>query len=158
MQSVDTSSIDHLLESWDRLLKDYPNMKRDLLDELGQKILFEVRWGIGPSAKVQYWQDYFIGTKRGYVAIRPKHGIFQVTKNGMRYQVSDITKSIEFGHSHRQPKPTGNKGYHYYPRINVPRVPGLHFYAGAKSSLRNTATPLVQRLAQEIALRLEGGV
>ena len=75
MQSVDTSSIDHLLESWDRLLKDYPNMKRDLLINLGNQLLEDVRQVIGGTGKVQGWQERYVGSRNGYAAVRPKSKI-----------------------------------------------------------------------------------
>ena len=157
MQSVDTSSIDHLLESWDRLLKDYPNMKRDLLINLGNQLLEDVRQVIGGTGKVQGWQERYVGSRNGYAAVRPKSKTFQSTRSGTRYAVGHITNAIENGHPHRRPRPTGRKGYKYRPRIRVAAVPGRHFYARVRGQLGNFGRADLERLAQEIARRLEGG-
>ena len=157
MQSVDTSSIDHLLENWDRLLKDYPNMKRDLLINLGNQMLEDVRQAIGGTGKVRGWQDRYAGSRNGYAAVRPKSETFQSTGTGTRYAVGHITGAIENGHRHRRPSQVKRAGYTYRPRNKVPAVSGRHFYAQVRGRLGNFGRADLERLAQEIARRLEGG-
>ena len=56
MQTVDTRGIDRLVESWDRLLKQFPEAKRRALEQMGRDLLANVRKEIGGSGKVAGWQ------------------------------------------------------------------------------------------------------
>ena len=51
-QTVDTRGIDRLVESWDRLLKQFPEAKRRALEQMGRDLLANVREEIGGSGKV----------------------------------------------------------------------------------------------------------
>lgn len=156
MQSVDTQELDRLLDSWDQLLRDFPAMKRDLLEELGKQLLSDVQGEIPGTGTVRGWQERYVGSKNGYVAVRPKSGTYKVTAGGKRYAVGYVTNAIEGGHKHRKPSQVERKGYKYRARINVPAVPGLHFYAAVRGRLEGMAQHEVQALAAEIAKRLEG--
>ena len=65
MQSIEMSDLDRLIERWEALLRDYPGMKRELLEELGKQLLDDVRGEIGGSGTVQGWQERYIGSKNG---------------------------------------------------------------------------------------------
>lgn len=156
MQSIEMSDLDRLIESWEALLRDYPGMKRELLEELGKQLLDDVRGEIGGSGTVQGWQERYIGSKNGYTAIRAKAKTYKVTAGGKQYAVGYVTNAIEGGHKHRRPSAQRRDGYRYRPRINVPAVPGKHFYAAVRSTLGNVGQREIQTLAAEIARRLEG--
>lgn len=51
-QTVDTSGLDRLVESWDRLLKQFPDGKRKALEQMGRYLLLDVQREIGGSGKV----------------------------------------------------------------------------------------------------------
>ena len=70
--TVDTSGLDRLMESWDALVRQFPEKKRDLLEQVGTRLLQEVRTGIGSTGKVSGWQAPHMGSGGGYVAVRPK--------------------------------------------------------------------------------------
>ena len=156
MQSIEMSDLDRLIESWEALLRDYPGMKRELLEELGKQLLDDVRGEIGGSGTVQGWQERYIGSKNGYTAIRAKAKTYKVTAGGKQYAVGYVTNAIENGHKHRKPSQQKWDGYRYRGRIHVPAVPGKHFYAAVRSTLGNVGQQEVQALAAEIARRLEG--
>lgn len=156
MQSIEMSDLDRLIESWEALLRDYPGMKRELLEELGKQLLDDVRGEIGGSGTVQGWQERYIGSKNGYTAIRAKAKTYKVTAGGKQYAVGYVTNAIEGGHKHRRPSAQRRDGYRYRPRINVPAVPGKHFYAAVRGTLDNVGQREIQTLAVEIARRLEG--
>lgn len=157
MQSIEYSDLDRLVDSWEALLKDFPGMKRELLEKLGRELLSDVQGKIGGSGTVQSWQGRYLGSKNGYVAIRPKADTYKVTSGGKRYAVGYVTNAIENGHKHRRPSQVKREGYRYRARINVPAVPGKHFYASVRSTLGNMGQQEIQALAAEIARRLEGG-
>ena len=96
--TVDTSGLDRLMESWDALVKQFPEKKRGLLEQIGARLLQEVRTGIGGTGKVSGWQAPHMGSGGGYVAVRPKAETYQTTKSGKRYAVGYITNAIEGGH------------------------------------------------------------
>lgn len=157
MQSIDVSSIDKILEGWDKLLKEYPQMKRELLEDLGQRMLADVQGAIGGTGTVQSWQARYTGSRNGYVAVRPRANTFQTTKGGTRYAVGYVTNAIENGHRHRRPEAVRRDGYTYRPRIHTPAVAGRHFYAQVRGRLGSFGRAELERLALEVARRLEGG-
>lgn len=157
MQSIEYSDLDRIIASWEALLNDYPGMKRELLEDLGTQLLGDVREALGESEHVTGWQERYLGSKNGYVAIRPKAKTYKTTAGGKRYAVGYVTNAIEGGHKHRRPSQVKRDGYRYKGRINVPAVPGKHFYASVRSTLGNMGQQELQALAAEIARRLEGG-
>lgn len=157
MQSIEHGDLDRLIASWEALIKEYPDMKRELLEELSTEILADVRGEIGGTGTVQDWQERYRGSKNGYVAIRPKAETYKETKGGKRYAVGHVTNAIENGHRNCKPGQTKREGYTYRPRIKTPSVPGKHFYAAVRSKLGKVGQQEVQALAAEIARRLEGG-
>lgn len=155
--SLDATALDRILASWDRLLETFPDKKRALLESLGVQLLEDVRGHIGGTGTVQDWQERYIGSKNGYVAVRPKADTYKVTAGGKRYAVGHVTNAIENGHKHRRPSQTRRPGYRYKARINVPAVAGKHFYAQTRSQLNSLAKSQVAALAGEIVRGLEGG-
>lgn len=154
---IRTDGIDRLLQSWDQLLKEFPSMKSDLLEKLGQQMLSDVRQQIGGRGNVAGWQERHVGSGRGYVAVRPKADTYKTTQGGKRYAVGHVTNAIENGHRNRKPQPTGKEGYHYTKgRIKTAATAGRHFYAAVRSRLDTFGRADLERLAAEIARRLEG--
>lgn len=156
MPSVQMDGVDQLLASWDALQKEFPAMKRDLLEDLGKQILSGVQSKIPGTGTVRGWQERYIGSKNGYVAVRPKSKTYKTTAGGKKYAVGYVTNAVEGGHKHRRPSQTPREGYKYRARINVPAVPGLHFYASVRSQLSGMGAEQLQALAAEVAARLEG--
>lgn len=156
MQSIELDGLDRLLDGWESLQRDFPGMKRELLEELGRSLLEDVRSEIGGAGTVQSWQERYVGSRNGYVANRPKAKTYKTTARGKKYAVGYVTNAIEGGHKHRRPSAQKRDGYRYRPRIDDPAVPGRHFYAAVRSTLGNVGQQEVQALAAEIARRLEG--
>ena len=153
---VRTDGIDQLLRSWDALLKAFPAMKAELLDKMGQQMLSDVQQEIGGRGNVAGWQARHVGSKLGYVAVRPKANTYKTTPGGKQYAVGYVTNAIENGHRHRRPSAVKKQGYYYKPRIKVAAVPGKHFYAGTRSKLQAEGSATVRQLATVVAARLEG--
>lgn len=156
MQSVELSGLDQMLEAWDALQRDYPELKRDMLDDIGKQILSDVREEIPGTGTVRSWQERYIGSRNGYVAVRPKAKTYQTTKSGKQYAVGYVTNAIENGHKHRKPRQTPREGYKYRGRLNVPAVPGLHFYRTVRGQLVSMGNDELQALAATVAARLGG--
>ena len=156
MQSVEMTGIDELIDNFEALLRDYPDIKGNLLEQLAGKLLGDVQGAIGGSGQVQSWQDKHVGSGKGYVAARPKAKTFKSTPGGKQYAVGYVTNAIENGHRHRKPSGVRKDHYYYKPRIKTPAVPGKHFYAKTRSRLQAEGAETVRQLATIVAARLEG--
>ena len=158
MATVDTSGIDDLLESWDRLVRQFPDTKRALLERLAPQMLQAVRRAVGGSGKVAGWQEPHMGSGGGYAAVRPRAETYQATRSGTRYAVGYITNAIEGGHRHGGPRGSTKPDYHYRPRLNKAATPGKFFYRNARQGLASLTEGEIQALAGEIKAGLEGGL
>lgn len=157
MQNIE--DVDRLIKSWDRLIARLPGKKREVLEALGQRILGDVRQEIGGTGKVQGWQERYIGSYNGYMAVRAKADTYQVTKSGNRYAVGYITNAIENGHDPRPPRgqERANRPGHK-PRENVDRVHGLMFYSSVRYRLKHADPAELRQLMVEIVQGLEGNL
>ena len=155
-QTVDTREIDRLLESWDRLLKQFPEEKKQALEQMGRDLLANVREKVGGSGKVAGWQEPHMGSGGGYVAVRAKADTYQTTKHGKRYAVGYITNAIEGGHKHGGKRGSKKKGYRYRPRYHTAAVPGKWFYQAVRQDLAGMSQNEVNELMQKILDGLEG--
>lgn len=154
--TVDTGELDRLSESWERLVKQFPESKRRLLSELGQKMFQKVQGEIGGEGKVAGWQTPYMGSGGGYAAVRAKKDTWQTTKSGKRYAVGHITNAIEGGHKHGGRRGSSRKGYKYRGRIHVAAVPGRWFYAAVRQMLPNMAEEEARELTKLLVDGLEG--
>lgn len=150
--TVDTTSLDRLVESWDALAQRFPQEKRSALAELGDELLRQVRGEIGGTGKVAGWQAPHMGSGGGYVAVRAKANTYQTAKSGKRYTVGYITNDFEGGHKIR--KPQGGKGYR--PRIKVAAVSGRWSYDAVLRQLTGMSQEDVDALMTLITDGLEG--
>lgn len=155
MQTVE--DVDRLIKSWDRLISRFPRKKREVLEAVGQRILGDVRQEIGGTGKVQGWQERYIGSRNGYMAVRAKAEEWVTYKNGNRYAVGHITNAIENGHDPRPPKGQeranrpGRKA-----RKDVERVHGLMFYSSVRYRIKHMEPEELRQLVAEIVKGLEG--
>ena len=149
---VNTAGLDRLLESLDKLLREFPQMKKATLEKMGSELLRRVRGEIGGTGKVAGWQVPHMGSGGGYVAVRAKENTYQVTKSGKRYAVGYITNAFEGGHKIR--KHQGGKGYRS--RVNVAAVPGRWAYDAVRRQLAGMSQEDVDALMTLITDGLEG--
>ena len=129
MATVDTSGIDDLRESWDRLVRQFPDTKRALLERLAPQMLQAVRRAVGGSGKVAGWQEPHMGSGGGYAAVRPGG-----------------------------PRGSTKPDYHYRPRFKTAAVPGRWFYAAVRQELPGMPQSEIQQLLDMIADGLEGNL
>lgn len=149
---VNTAGLDRLLASWDKLLREFPQMKQATLEKMGSELLRRVRSEIGGTGKVAGWQAPHMGSGGGYVAVRAKANTYQTTKSGKRYAVGYVTNAFEGGHKIR--KHQGGKGYRS--RVNVAAVPGRWAYDAVRRQLAGMSQEDVDALMTLIKDGLEG--
>ena len=150
--TVDTTSLDRLVESWDALVQRFPQQKRAALWALGTELLQQVRGEIGGTGKMAGWQAPHMGSGGGYVAVRAKADTYQTTKSGKRYAVGYVTNAFEGGHEIRTHQ--GGKGYRS--RANVAAVPGRWAYDAVRRQLAGMSQEDVDALMTLIKDGLEG--
>lgn len=79
MINVQMSGLDEIIDR----LQESPEVFRDArsreLEDIGQQLLPRVRAGIGGTGRIQNLQDVYMGSGKGYVAVRPKAGVFLTT-------------------------------------------------------------------------------
>ena len=119
--TVDTSGLDRLMESWDALVRQFPEKAgppgagRHQTAPGGADGHRQHRQGVGLAGP-------HMGSGGGYVAVRPKAETYQTTKSGKRYAVGYITNAIESGHRHGGPR-GGERGTATGPAIRRRRCP-----------------------------------
>ena len=144
---IDGQALDRLDEDLAEALRRTPESKREVLTDLGEQLLSQVRANIGGAGKVRKWQHAHVGDKGGYVAVHPA----ERTEDKYGRAVGAVTNAIESGHEIRPP---GGKAKRYVPRIRVYRVPGKGMYDRADPE--RAAETAVQRLEQLLAESLGG--
>lgn len=158
MPELNTQDIDRLTRSWDKLLKQFPEQKAEVLRRAGDEILARVQAEIGGTGKVQDWQAAHMGSKRGYVAVRAKKETYQETKGGRRDAVGYITNAIEGGHRHGNRPRSSDSDSKPRPRAKTVAVPGRYFYAAVRNTLTGLDESEARQLIQTIIDGLEGSL
>ena len=148
MQSVDLWEIKRLVADFDALLRQLPEEKEAMLEEIGQAILREVRGRIGGRGKVQSWQERYIGSRLGYVAVRAKAN----TRTEEGYAVGYVTNAIENGHRQQPGRYVPALGK----ALKAGRVMGKGFYRDARTRAESVAYVAAERFARTLAAKLEG--
>lgn len=154
--NIDLTELDKLMQRLNAILEDFPGERRRMMERLGPVLLQEVRSALGPSDKVAGWQEQYVGSGGGYVAIRPKADTYQVTKGGRRYAAGYVTNAIEGGHRVPPKRGSAREGYRYRPRGKVAAVPGKWFYDAVRQRLPAVAEREAQALLAELEARLGG--
>ena len=143
---IDTQNLHLLNEELAEAARQAPEIKREVLTDLGEQLLTQVRSNIGGSGKVQRWQHAHVGEKGGYAAV---HAVEQ-EKDEYGRAVGAVTNAIESGH--KIPPPRG-KAKRYVPRIKVYRVHGKEMYS--RTSPERAAEDAARRLERLLAEDLE---
>lgn len=114
-------------------------IRRQALDEAGDKLLGAVRSKIGGTGKVQSWQQKYMGSGSGYTAVRPAAKTYDRSGNAVGY----VTNAIEGGHRVRTGRgPSGAK---------MQRVPGKWMYRSTNpAQIAAAARDQIQRGMQDV--------
>lgn len=129
MQSVTIQGFDQIVRALDATQDAIRKARAEVFEEGGRELLAAVRQRIGGRGNVARMQDYFVGSGRGYVAVRAKRN---ETQGG--YAAGYITNALENGH---------RPGYRQKQRV------------GGKYMYRDTYHAQAQRMAENGARRIE---
>ena len=151
--SNNTSGLAEMRTRIDNARNSIPELRRAAHERLGQVVQRTVRGNISTSlndshGKIAGWQDVFVGSRGGYVAVRATDS--PAGRNG----AGAVTNYLENGHVKRKRR-TYIKNQARYIKIIRARagnnwVEGRHFYQKSKSSLQRE----VQREAENILNQL----
>lgn len=143
---IDMQDLHQLDEELAAAMRRAPEIKREVLADLGEQLLTQVRANIGAAGKVQRWQHAHVGEKGGYAAV---HAV-EREKDEYGRAVGAVTNAIESGHKIRPPS---GKAKRYVPRLKVYRVPGKEMYG--RLSPERAAEDAAQQLERLLAESLE---
>ena len=130
----------------------------ELLERAGDRLTAEVRQSIRRSGlhdsrgRVQSWQNPHIGSRLGYVAIRPDSVEVSAGGNG-RQQINTgaLTNYLSSGHETRTPS---GRSQRYKPRVHMAVVPGFGFYSDAGQRAAQIGLEEAQQLLDEMIKEL----
>lgn len=157
-----TKGLYELGERIEKASKELKVKKRAMYEKLGPVVLQDVRIQIGMKlgdyhGRIKSWQEYQVGSKGGYVAVRPIKGEVGIAaKSGKvtKKRPGAVTNYLESGHRIRSP--SGNAKQKQRRRINVGYVKGYYFYRAAKKEIERNAQEYAEDMIQQVANELEG--
>lgn len=150
MQSIDLDQLNRLTDNLNAVLKDAPEERRALHEQLAEMAKEEVDSAIASSVgdssgKIADWQESHVGSGGGYAAVRAQTGTTGSESPGA------ITNYLENGH--KIPRPSGT-AKHYKPAIKTPYVEGRHFYEHSRTAAESRAIDIAEDFADKLAERL----
>lgn len=149
MQNVnlDRGAVARLGVEFEALLRELPEERRKMYERVGAAVLARVRGRIGGSGKVQGWQDAFVGSGGGYVAVR---AVAKVFENG--YAVGQITNAVENGHRQEKGRYVPGLGK----RLVRNSIPGKRAYAQTTREAEEIAYGAMETFVRQMEQKLEG--
>lgn len=149
MQSINEGELAKIGKGIDELLKETPNMRRKLHEQMGNAAYNAVMQEISKSTQrhtgnLQRWQSKYVGSGGGYAAVRAEKGIVGKNSPGA------ITNYVNSGHRIR-PSTTNRKR-----KISVAYVDGRYFYQASKRDLSEKLARLGEAFVNEMAGRIVG--
>ena len=150
MQSVEISGLREVITKLDAVPEIIREARAEFFEEAGTSLLSDVRGRIGGTGKIAGVQEFYVGTGKGYAAVRAK----AKTDIG-KYAAGYITNALENGHAIREA--TGKAKRERKSRADKDRVPGKYMYRDtAAQELDQLAETGARRIEELVAKKLEG--
>ena len=143
MQSINLNEIEKIGKRLNKILDEFPGMRRKFHEEVAKETLTMIKNGFG-NRKVASWQERHVGTKGGYAAVRPMAKTYYA-----KYAVGYITNAITSGHRVR---PCSQK----YSRAKLNYVSGKHIYIDTVDKATNMAEKKAETMTKELEEKLKG--
>lgn len=157
--SNNTSGLAEMRTRIDNAINSIPELRRAAHERLGQVVQRTVRGNISTSlndshGKIAGWQDIFVGSGGGYVAVRAATS--PVGPNG----AGAVTNYLENGHVKRQRRTYVRKQTRNVKIIRAQAsnnwVEGRHFYQKSKSSLKREVQQEAENILNQLVSSLGG--
>lgn len=142
-RTVSTEEWNAFWTHWNDAVKEIPGMKKEMLEAIGMAVRLETQDQITRSGlndakgRVRFWQDRHIGSKLGYVAVRPD-SVEVVSGGGNKKPVNFVALTNYLNSGHKIRGPSG-RSERYKPKIKVTKVRGFYFYRKAARKAKKTA-------------------
>lgn len=153
MQTVrmDRNTLERLTADFNDLLREYPEWRREMYEEMGRAVLVEVQRGLG-NGEAAGWQEAVVGTGGGYAAVRAKKETFtRDGGSGKPYAVGYVTNSIENGHKQAKGRYVPALGK----KLVADRVTGKGAYLVARQRAEEIAYQAAERFARKVQKKLQ---
>lgn len=156
---LDTSEWTAFWKRWDGVVKQIPGLKEAMLEKAGAEVRDEVRRAIAQSGlndrrgRVQLWQNRHVGSRLGYVAVRPDS--VEVMSGGGNLNplnAGALTNYLTSGHKVRGPS---GREKRYRPRAKTTRVPGFGFYKDTTRDAEKAALRAAEGFLKRLEVELE---
>lgn len=157
--SNNTSGLAEMRTRIDNARNSIPELRRAAHERLGQVVQRTVRGNISTSlndshGKIAGWQDIFVGSGGGYVAVRA------ATSPAGRDGAGAVTNYLENGHVKRQRRTYVRKQTRNVRIIRAQAsnnwVEGRHFYQKSKSSLKREVQQEAENILNQLVSSLGG--
>lgn len=166
---VDTGQWNAFWSRWQDAIDQIPGLREELLAHVGTRIRSEVRQAIDVSVindsggRLKAWQEFFIGSKKGYAAVRSKsekiRAGYKRTQTKFQYKgrtvdlnAGALTNFLSSGHKVRGP---GGRAKRYVRRARMLRVEGADFYPKAKEEAEKIAMQEAEVVLRELEANLQ---
>ena len=148
MQSVEIKGLDEVIRSLDTLPEVIRQTRTEVLEAEAEPLLTLVQQGIGRGprragdshAHVADVQATFIGSGKGYLAVRAKAKTDIVSPGGKAYAAGYVTNSLENGHK------TAGGG----------RAGGKYMYANARPAAEGASRRLKEKIEKAVKEHFDG--
>lgn len=148
------SGLDEILASMDAAVRELPQIRYALLEDLATETLARVMQYIGGSGDISGHQKLHYGRKKGYIAIRADR---QEYKRGKTYakpwSYYQITNAIENGHAIRRPSGKAKKYKQARERLYVP---GGYMYRATAEQMDMEASMVAGQVERRMLAILNG--
>lgn len=157
MPDVTVNGLDRLAKAMDEIVKESPEMRRQVHEQLGDVLLGVVQKNVrshlnDSHGKISDWQQIYIGSRGGYAAVRADS--YPPGPNG----AGAVTNYLENGHVKRVNRlwsPTqSRRTLHLRARESGNWVRGRRFYAMSRTDAPRLIMKAANDLAKQIADRL----
>ena len=159
---IDTSDFQEFWKRWGKSIEQIPDMKKAILEKIGDRVQDEVRSRIDSSGlsdhrgRVKLWQKHHVGSGSGYVAIRSDSvevlAGYRRKSDGLQTETLNagaLTNFLTSGHRVRGPS---GRTKRYQPRARMTRVKGYDFYAKAQAEAEKIAVQEAEDFLRRLAV------
>ncbi len=151
MQEVSVEGLDSIISKLERSPEVLREVREKVLVEAGEKLREAVGERIGGSGAMQSRQVIYLGSGRGYVAVRPKTADHIVSSNGNRYTTGAVTTALESGLAQSPGRFVPAIGA----KLRRDRVPGKYMYQRSAADAEYLAQDAADQIAEEVSRKLE---
>ena len=137
MASVECKGLSEIADRLDALPDVIKQAQEQVLESIGGQLLGVVQANIGGTGRIAGVQESKVGSRRGYVAVRPKAKTYL---NG--YAAGQITNALEHGHKTR-----GGRGH----------IAGKYMYANAMAAAAEAGRQVQAKIEQTVTAHMNGG-